>query len=390
MEGHAVRACYAASGATDYYLETGDRAYFKTLETLWSDMTRGKLYITGGVGSRAEGEAFGEPYELPNAQAYTESCAAIANMMWNWRMLAATGDAKYSDLMERALYNGINAGMSLDGMLYCYRNPLELSGDAGDRIRNPWYDTTCCPPNLERTLAALPGYFYGTSKDGLYVHFYDNNEMRWKLEDGTPLVVTAKTNYPWDGAVEIAVEPAQSREFTVFLRIPAWSGNTAVSVNGKETPDAPTPGRYFAVHRLWHSGDRVQATFDMKPRAIAANPQVKENTGRVAIERGPLVYCLEQIDQPLDTALADVALRLTSDASRAFAPELKPDLLGGITVLRHRGVVATEPAAQMPLYEPFRRDTRAPRKPVDLVFIPYYTFANRQITPMQVWIAQGE
>ncbi|MGE5569047.1 MAG: glycoside hydrolase family 127 protein, partial [Rhodospirillales bacterium] len=166
LEGHAVRAMYACCGAADYYLETGDPAYWKTLELLWEDMARRKMYITGGVGSRASGEAFGEAYELPNIAAYTESCAAIGNIMWNWRMLAATGQGRYADVLERALYNGANSGMSLDGRLYCYRNPLELvSGE--DRIRNPWYSTTCCPPNLERLFASLPGYMYGTSDEGV-------------------------------------------------------------------------------------------------------------------------------------------------------------------------------------------------------------------------------
>ncbi|HKR32128.1 MAG TPA: beta-L-arabinofuranosidase domain-containing protein, partial [Terriglobales bacterium] len=175
LEGHAVRAMYACCGATDYYMETGDDSYWRTLSTLWNDMVSTKMYVSGGVGSRAAGEAFGDAYELPNFRAYGESCAAIGNMMWNWRMLSATGDAKFADVIERALYNGINSGMSLSGTLYCYRNPLAFDPSSGDNIRNPWYDTTCCPPNLERTFGSLPGYFYSTSDDGIYVHLYDNS-----------------------------------------------------------------------------------------------------------------------------------------------------------------------------------------------------------------------
>ena len=185
LEGHAVRAMYACCGATDYYLETGDPAYWKTLTTLWEDLSQRQMYISGGVGARAEGEAFGEAYELPNARAYGESCAAIGNMMWNWRMLAASGEAKHADIIERALYNGINSGMSLDGTLYCYRNPLAFDPSGGDKIRNDWYDVTCCPPNLERTFASLPGYFYSTSRDGIYVHLYNDSELNWHLENGT-------------------------------------------------------------------------------------------------------------------------------------------------------------------------------------------------------------
>src|SRR5437762_12483931 len=191
------------------------------------------MYVTGGVGARSDGEAFGDAYELPNSRAYGESCAAIGNMMWNWRMLAGTGDAKHTDVIERALYNGINSGMSLDGTLYCYRNPLAFDPSTGDKIRNPWYDTTCCPPNLERTFASLPGYFYSTSSDGIYLHLYDNSALDWRLDSGTALKVKQKTNYPWDGSVEIAVVPAQISHITFYLRIPGWSERTQVYVNGK-------------------------------------------------------------------------------------------------------------------------------------------------------------
>src|SRR5438874_7269532 len=226
LEGHAVRAMYACCGATDYYLETGDQAYWKTLNVLWNDLTAHQLYVNGGVGARAAGEAFGDQYELPNAQAYGESCAAIGNMMWNWRMLAASGDAKFTDVIERALYNGINSGMSLDGRTYCYRNPLAFDpeGESRDRhlvdgkIRNAWYDTTCCPPNLERTFASLSGYFYSTNADGVYVHLYDNSEMDWHLHDGTRLKVQQKTNYPWSGDVKITVSPATPNEFVMYVR----------------------------------------------------------------------------------------------------------------------------------------------------------------------------
>src|SRR3954469_5652283 len=233
LEGHAVRAMYACCGATDYYMETGDEAYWQTLNKLWNDMTSTKMYVTGGVGSRSDGEAFGDAYELPNFRAYGESCAAIGNMMWNWRMLAVTGEARFTDVIERALYNGINSGMSLDGTLYCYRNPLAFDPATGEKIRNPWYDTTCCPPNLERTFASLPGYFYSTSSDGIYVHLYDNSELNWHLEDGTPIKIAQKTNYPWDGVVDISVSPAKPSSFTLYVRIPGWGDNTQVSVNSK-------------------------------------------------------------------------------------------------------------------------------------------------------------
>jgi len=382
LEGHAVRAMYACCGATDYYLETGDQAYLKTLNTLWEDLVNRQMYVTGGVGARSQGEAFGEPYELPNFTAYGESCAAIGNMMWNWRMLAATGEAKYADVIERALYNGINSGMSLDGTLYCYRNPLGFDPSNGDKIRNPWYDTTCCPPNLERTFASLPGYFYSTSKDGLYVHLYDNSKLDWHLEDGTALQVTQKTNYPWEGNVDIAVSPAKPSEFTVFLRVPGWSDGAQVTVNGQAASGA-TPGQYLAVRRRWAPGDSISVKFSMTPQIIAANPRVVDDFGRAAVQRGPLVYCLEQLDQPDGVNLFDVRLD-TRQSSPKFATEFQKDLLGGIVVIKHLGAVNDQASSNTELYERLPAKLPAVRA-TELRFIPYYAWANRAATPMQVW-----
>jgi DUF1680 family protein len=245
------------------------------------------------VGARAEDEAFGEAYELPNARAYGESCAAIGNMMWNWRMLAASGEAKHADIIERALYNGINSGMSLDGTLYCYRNPLAFDPSGGDKIRNDWYDVTCCPPNLERTFASIPGYFYSTSRDGIYLHLYNDSELDWHLENGTGLKVAQKTNYPWDGQVEITVAPAQPSDFTFHLRIPGWANSAQVSVNNRSISGIK-PGQYLPIERKWSAGDVIRLHMEMPPQVIQANPRVIDDAGRVAVQRGPLVYCLEE------------------------------------------------------------------------------------------------
>ncbi len=383
LEGHAVRAMYACCGATDYYMETGDESYLKTLNVLWNDLVATQMYVTGGVGARSQGEAFGDSYELPNFTAYGESCAAIGNMMWNWRMLAATGDAKYVDVIERALYNGINSGMSLDGTLYCYRNPLAFDPSGGDHIRNPWYDTTCCPPNLERTFASLPGYFYGTSKDGLYVHLYDNSQLDWHLEDGTGLKVVQKTNYPWDGAVDITVSPAKPTDFTFYLRIPGWSDSTPVKVNGQSAPGA-TAGQYLALRRRWSAGDTINARFNMAPQVIEANSRVVDDYGRVAVQRGPLIYCLEQLDQPQGVPLYDVALDLRRNASSQFQEQFESNLLGGIVVLKHPGAAKENSAAGTKLYYSYA-PAPAQTRELELQFIPYYAWANRAPTPMQVW-----
>jgi len=395
VEGHAVRALYACCGAADYYLETGDATYWRTLNTLWDGMVSTKMYVTGGVGSRAQGESFGAAYDLPNVSAYAETCGAISSMMWSWRMLAATGDAKFADEIERALYNGVNSGMSLSGTLYCYTNPLAFDPSAGITIRNPWYTTPCCPPNFERTIASLPGYFYSTSSDGLYLHLYDNSTLNWHLEDGTALKVTQKTNMPWDGDVEITVAPAQPSQFTFYLRIPGWAGdNASVTVNGKPVTGA-VAGAYLPIHRRWSAGDVIQLRLAMTPQVLSANRQVADDLGRVAVQRGPIVYCLEQLDQPGEVHLTDLSAAVSMKPGAEFTSEFKKEFLGGIVVLHRDGVVAEEPslagspnskAGPGALYGPYQdhADARYSRS-VRLTFIPYYAWANREASPMEVW-----
>ena len=382
LEGHAVRAMYACCGATDYYLETGDPAYLETLNLLWHDLSEHQMYITGGVGARSQGEAFGNAYELPNARAYGESCAAIGNMMWNWRMLSATGDARFADVMERALYNGINSGMSLDGKLYCYRNPLAHDPTSGDKIRNPWYDTTCCPPNLERTLASLPGYFYSTAEDGVYVHLYDNSEMNWRLASGAAIKLTQKTNYPWEGTVGIAVAPAAPETFTLYVRIPGWSRKSTVKVNGQPVEGA-APGKYLPIRRHWSGNDAVEISLDMEPQVVKANPAVTDDTGRVAMQRGPIVFCMEQLDQAAGSAPKDFyhySARVNGQGTAKYDSQL----LDGVMTLEHPGSYTAPPASQ-PLYQADL--TVSPISSATMLkLIPYYAWANREDSAMQVWI----
>jgi len=384
LEGHAVRALYACSGATDYYLETGDAEYGETLDRLWKDLVQRKMYVTGGVGSYAEGESVGIAYDLPNERAYAESCAAIANFMWNWRMLAVKADAPYADVMEQALYNGINSGMSLSGTLYCYRNPLESRGD--EDIRQPWYDTTCCPPNLERTFASLPGYLYSTSPAGLYVNFYHASTLDWHLEDGTGLKVVQRTKYPWDDDITLTISPAKAATFTLYLRIPGWSSKATVTLEGKPAPGKPKPGEYFAIHREWNGESTVRLQLDMTPHLVAANPLVREDYGKVAVQRGPLLYCLEQVDQEDRASIFDVTLSASSPPNWGFTSQFRPDLLGGIVMLEHKGWAAAKPLSEEPLYHSLERTPQSGGKEVNLTFIPYYAWANRIMGAMEVWI----
>jgi uncharacterized protein len=242
---------------------------------------------------------------------------------------------------------------------------------------------TCCPPNLERIFASLPGYFYSTSSDGIYLHLYDNSQLDWHLENGTALKVTQKTNYPWDGSVEITVTPAEASDFTFYLRIPGWAERAQVTVNGKALTGAK-PGEYLPIRRRWSPGDVIHLALEMPVQVIEANPRVVDDMGRIAVQRGPLVYCMEGLDQPAGVALTDVALDLGQGPGSHFHDEFKGDWLGGVVVLHHAGVAYEKSASRDSLYS---RYSGAPVKTrqVPLTFIPYYAWANREATPMQVW-----
>ncbi len=379
FEGHAVRALYAASGATDYFAETGDAAYKRTLDLLWTDLTTRKMYVTGGVGSRISGESFGDPYELPSEQAYAETCAAVANVMWNFRMLALTGDGRYADVLERALYNGANSGMSLSGTLYCYRNPLASNGE---KLRNPWYDTTCCPPNIERLFESLPGYFYLMSRDGVYVNLYHNSELDWHLEGGVGVKIAQTTTYPWSGDIKVNVDPQKPADFTLYLRWPSWAPAAEVQVNGQPFSVAEwKPGSFVPISRTWKAGDAVTMALQMQPTPMVANPRVADTYGRLAMQRGPLVYALEQIDQN-GAALGDIFVRPGTPA----AAETRKDLLGGVAVLKVPGQAAEKSLGEEPLYQPLAIATSRAKRPITLMFIPYYAIGNREPTPMEVWV----
>jgi uncharacterized protein len=379
FEGHAVRALYAASGATDYFAEAGDPAYKRTLDLLWTDLTMRKMYITGGVGSRASNESFGDPYELPSADAYAETCAAVANVMWNFRLLALTGDARYADVLERTLYNGANSGMSLNGTLYCYRNPLASNGE---KLRNPWYETTCCPPNIERLFESLPGYFYAMSRDGVYVNLYHNSELDWHLENGTDLKITQATDYPWNGDIKLSVDPERASTFTLYLRWPAWAATADVQVNGQpvQSPDSKR-GSFIPISRNWRPGDTITLSMPLQNVPTVANPRSADLYGRLAMQRGPLVYALEQIDQN-GIALGDVFIRTNGQS----AAEPRKELLGGVTVLKVSGQAAEKSLGEEPLYEPLATVVNRAKRPITLTFIPYYAIGNREPTAMEVWV----
>lgn len=373
--GHAVRMLYMNAGVADIVLETGDAKLLTALDRLWDDFTQRKMYITGGAGARWEGEAFGAPYQLPNTRAYAETCAAIAVAMWGARMLALTADAKYADVMERALYNGVMSGLSLDGDHYFYQNPL---ADRGAHRREAWFGCACCPPNLARVLAELPGYFHSTSEKGIYTHLYAEGEAVIGVGDNA-VTLTTHTRYPWNGDVEIAVSPERPGEFSLFLRIPEWCEGAALSVNGEAFNTPIQPGSYAEVRREWKAGDTVRLSLPMEVRAWQAHPHVEADTNKVAITRGPLVYCLEAADNAgLDVWDAEIA------ADADWKPQDNAELLNGIVTLTTGARLEDLDGWGGALYRPAGAET--PTRAATVTAIPYYAWANREPGPMTVWV----
>jgi len=377
MAGHAVRALYLSAGAADLYAETGEPALRETLERLWRRMTTRQMYVSGGVGSRAQSEAFGEDYELPNARAYSETCAAIANVMWNWRMLALEGDARYADPLETALFNAVLVGVSLDGRSYFYRNPL---ADDGTHRRQPWFGCACCPPNLARLLASLPGYFYGLSDEGIWVHLYAGGKARIVLPDGRAIGLIQQTRYPWEG--EVSIEVNGEGAFGLMLRIPGWCNTPRLEINGRPFDGPVVPSSYAQIRREWRPGDIVRLDLPMPIRPIEPHPYLRENAGRVALMRGPLLYCVEGADNP-GVDLRDVVLPAEIVGERHVAADL-----GNAVVLRLPAQVRP-PDKQWGgrLYRPATPHLARPAgRPVELTAIPYYAWANRAPGPMRIWL----
>ena len=369
MAGHAVRAGYLYSGVADVAALTGDTAYFHALTRLWDNLAGRKLYITGGMGSRAQGEGFGPDYELPNHTAYCETCAAISNVYWNYRMFLATGEAKYMDVLERALYNGVISGVSLSGDKFFYDNPLESQGEH-DRQR--WFGCACCPGNITRFMASISGYTYATQASDIYVNLYIQGSADLQTESGH-VALTQTTDYPWNGTVTIKVDPEQAgSSFALRLRIPGWlqqhpvasdlytytdaPASYTLKVNGSRVKATVSDG-YATISRKWNAGDIVELGLPMNVRRIKAHDKVTADRGMLALERGPVVYCLEGQDQPGGTVF-DKYIPDGTDIQAAFAPEL----LGGIVVLS--GTVGDTP---------FKA-------------IPYSTWNNRGTDQMTVWI----
>ena len=374
--GHAVRSLYLNCGAADIYMETGDKTLWEALTRLWENMTEHKMYVTGGVGSRYAGEAFGGDYDLPNVRAYAETCAAIANVMWNWRMLLISGEGRFADIMELALYNGVLAGLSLDGLEYFYVNPL---ADRGQHRRERWFRCACCPPNIARLLTSLPGYMYSLSSEGVWTHLYAQSISNLEV-DGNAVRITQLTEYPWNGNVELVLHPENEFSFGLYLRIPGWCRKAEVQINGRGLDKPIQPGEYLEIRRVWKPEDRVQLILSMPVGRLVSNPYVMENHDRVALRLGPIIYCVEQVDNP-DCDVWNLLLPLESELKANW----KPDLLGGVMAIQGEAAVSDSNRFEGSLYRPIKRGYPKTRK-VQFTAIPYYAWANREPSPMTVWI----
>jgi len=388
--GHAVRAMYMYSGMADVAALTGDAAYVRALDRIWENVAAKKLHITGGIGARAEGESFGADYELPNMSAYNETCAAVGNDYWNHRMFLLHAEAKYIDVMERTLYNGLISGVSLDGTTFFYQNPLEATGLAAKDQRSPWFGVACCPGNITRFMASVPGYIYAQRGDAVWVNLFAASSAEIRLDNGRTLNIAQETRYPWDGAVKMTVNPDGAARLTIHVRIPGWARNepvasdlyrfadtaaapVALTVDGRPVPLKLDKG-YATLTRIWRKGDTIELNLPMPVRRVAANDRVAADRGRVALERGPIVYAAEWPDNPKGL------VRNLLLAERApLTAEFKPDLLKGVVVVRGKAIALAYDA-----------QGKVAKTEQEFTAIPYYAWANRGRGQMMVWFPADE
>jgi DUF1680 family protein len=375
LHGHAVRATLLCAGIAAAARVNARRDYWEAANRLWNNMVHRRMHITGGVGAYASGEEFGADYVLPN-DAYLETCAAVGAAFFHANMYVASGDARYVDELERALYNGALAGVALKGDTYFYTNPLEADEDRGRWV---WHGCPCCPPMFLKLMGALPGYIYGTDAESVYVNLFVGSRASAVLKQ-TPISVGQTTRYPWDGTVKIAIDPAVPTAFNLKLRIPAWCRAASLKVNGEPVPISESSRGYARVDRTWKKGDVVELLMPMPVETVKAHPLVEADAGKVALTRGPLVYCLESADH------RDAVRRLSIRSGSGFNNEYRPDLLGGVVAITGTAWAMNAPVWQTSLYEPARDIPAA--NPARLVAIPYYANANRGPVQMTVWLAE--
>jgi uncharacterized protein len=378
--GHAVRAMYLYSAVADLADECDDASLLEACDRLWDNLIYKRMYLTGGIGPSRHNEGFTSDYDLPDESAYAETCATIGLVLWNQRLLQFNGERRFTDVMERGLYNGFLSGVSLKGDNFLYVNPLS---SAGDLHRTPWFVCPCCPPNVARVMASVGSYFYSTGPADLWVHLFAGNEANLTLAGG-PVTIRQETMYPWDGGVLFEIEPERAQEFTLHIRVPGWCHQYQVAVNGEHLDAQPDSGGYLAITRQWQPGDKVSYMMDMPIQVVWANPAVRQLEGRVAIQCGPLVYCLEGADHGgiiLDRISVD-----PQQVAREFTIHYQPDLLGGVAVIRGKGRVIADADWQTDLY----RSSPPAEEEIELTAIPYCVWDNREPGEMRVWLRSNK
>jgi len=396
--GHSVRQLYLAAGVSDLFMETGEGALLEAMEALSQDIVATKSYITGGFGSRFDGEAFGDPYELPADQGYCETCAAIASFLWNWRMLLATGKSRYADQMERSLYNNILASPALDGTHYFYMNPLLVRDARHLRLSNnqpieqaaapgqrpTWHDCACCPPNVMRLFSSLAHYLATYNADGVQIHHFANADIHCDRDQSQPIQLRMATGFPWQGGVRLDIIETESSPWTLSLRIPEWSPNPGLSINGQKIGSLNPQNGYLALKRTWKAGDVIELQLNVTPTFIASNPRIDSTRGCLVIQRGPIVYCLEDQDQEVQGHLLDIEI----DRDKPLKSAWKKDFLGGVVTVEAQGQVVDFEGWRGRLYQPALLPVEAVRRPARLIAVPYYAWGNRTIGGMRVWIPE--
>jgi DUF1680 family protein len=389
--GHAVRAGYLYSAVADIAALTGDAQFLAAADKIWNNMVSKKFYVQGGIGAVGDGERFGGNYELPNATAYNETCAAIANVYWNQRMFQLHGDSKYIDVLERSLYNGLISGVGMDGKSFFYTNAMEIRNNHThkdiERTRSGWFPCSCCPTNVVRLIPSVPGYMYATKDDQVYVNLFANSHATLSVEK-KEVEIVQENNYPWDGNLVFKVNPRSTGAFKILIRIPGWARGEivasdlysfvdksekkiSIAINGKPV-DYTTDKGYAVLSRSWKKGDVVNVVLPMDVQKISSNPKVEGNAGRVALQRGPLVYCAEWPDN------SGMVSNLILSPNASFQPEFKPELLNGVTVLKSEAQAIAIDA----------KTNSVSTKTQPFIAIPYYSWAHRGEGEMMIWLPQ--
>ena len=399
--GHAVRANYLYAGVADVYAETGDKLLMENLQSIWKDIVTRKMYVTGACGALYDGtspdgtcyepdsiqkvhQSYGRPFQLPNSTAHNETCANIGNMLFNWRMLQTTGEAKYAEIVETCLYNSVLSGVSLDGKRYFYTNPLRISNDLPYTLRWPkermeYISCFCCPPNTLRTVCQAQNYAYTVSKEGIWCNLYGGSELETALADGSKVKLTQVTDYPWDGSVLLTIEQAPKKKaFSLYLRVPGWCDHATLKVNGEVVKTNLSADSFAEVNRIWKKGDKVEFVMDMTVKLLESNPLVEETRNQTVVKRGPLVYCLESIDieggQPIDDVLIPADIQLTP----------KKITIDGSPIVALEGTARLLPRNSWK--DTLYREVSQTSKPVNIRLIPYYAWGNRGKAEMTVWM----